>query len=173
MRSISEIILNAALTFRPNEMRFVASLWLKNEGGERLSSHRSNHVTGVWGWLHILCNVQRIFSHLGVQQVQLCSQASHPFIPIVIMLFYSICKLLFSLCTIFLARIWCCDKSINLLYSFYSDKFVLSWSKIEHKTVAELYWNYWIHTPACNLIPLFLLCDNSVRTIQKPRAQMF
>ena len=30
-------------------------------------------------------------------------------------------------------------KSFNLLYSFYSDKFVLSWSKIEHKTEAELY----------------------------------
>ena len=31
------------------------------------------------------------------------------------------------------------DKSINLLYSFYSDIFVLNWSKFEHKTVAELY----------------------------------
>ena len=124
----------------------------------------------VWGWLHNLCNIQRIFSHLGVQ---LCSQPSHPFISIVIMLFYSLCKLLLSLCTILLAGIWCCDKSINLLYSFYTDKFVLSWSKIEHKAVAELYWNYWIHTPACNLIPLFLLCDNYVGIVQKPRAQMF
>ena len=70
---------------------------------------------------------------------------------------------LFSLCTNFLAGIWCCDKSINLLYSFYSDKFVLSWSKIEHRTVAELYWNYWMHTPGCNLIPLLLWCNNSVR----------
>ena len=46
MRSISEIILNAVLTFRPNEMRFVASLWLKNERGERLSSHRSDPLMG-------------------------------------------------------------------------------------------------------------------------------
>ena len=29
--------------------RLVASLRLKNERGERLSSHRSDHVTGVWG----------------------------------------------------------------------------------------------------------------------------
>ena len=50
----------------------VASLWLKNERGEMLSSHRSDHVTGVWGGLHNLCNVQRIFPHLGVQHVQLC-----------------------------------------------------------------------------------------------------
>ena len=47
MRSISEIILKAVLTFRPNEMRFVATPWLKNERGERLSSHRSDHVTGL------------------------------------------------------------------------------------------------------------------------------
>ena len=47
MRSISEIILNAVLTFRPNEMRFVASLWLKNEKGERLRSYRSDHVMGL------------------------------------------------------------------------------------------------------------------------------
>ena len=50
----------------------VASLRLKNESGERLSSYRSDHVTGVWGRLHNLCNVQRIFPHLGVQHVQLC-----------------------------------------------------------------------------------------------------
>ena len=65
----------------------------------------------------------------------------------------------------FLAGIWCCDKSTNLLFHFCSDKFVLSWSKIEHTTVVELYWNYWIHTSTCNLIPLFLLCDNSVRIV--------
>ena len=47
MRSISEIILNAVLTFRPNEMRFVASLWLKNEKGESISSYRSDHVMGL------------------------------------------------------------------------------------------------------------------------------
>ena len=88
-----------------NTRLIVASLQLKNERGERLSSHRSDHVTGVWGRLHNLCNVQRIFSHLGVEQVQLCSQPSHPFILIVIMFFYSICKLLFSLCTNFLAGI--------------------------------------------------------------------
>ena len=29
--------------------RIVASLQLKNERGERLTSHRSDHVTGVWG----------------------------------------------------------------------------------------------------------------------------
>ena len=43
----------------------VASLQLKNERGERLSSHRSDHVTGVWGGLHNLYNVQRIFFSLG------------------------------------------------------------------------------------------------------------
>ena len=132
------------------DKRLIAFLRLKNERGERLSSHRSDHVTRVWGGLHNLCNVQRIFPHLGVQQVQLCSQPSHPFIPIVIMHVHSICKLFFSLCT---------------MYGFYSDIFALNQSKIEHKTVAELYWNYWLHTPACKLIPLFLLCDNSVRIV--------
>ena len=44
-----------------NTKLIVASLQLKNERGERLSSHRSDHVTGVWGRLHNLCNVQRIF----------------------------------------------------------------------------------------------------------------
>ena len=29
-------------------------------------------MTGVWGGLHNLCNVQRIFPNLGVQHVQLC-----------------------------------------------------------------------------------------------------
>ena len=82
---------------------FVASLRLKNERGERLTSHRSDHVTGVRGGLHSLCNVQIIFPHLGVQQVQLCSQPSHPFIPIVIMIFYSTCELFFSLCAKFLS----------------------------------------------------------------------
>ena len=43
---------------------FVASLRLKNERGERPSSNRSDHVTGVWEGLHNLCNVQRIFPHL-------------------------------------------------------------------------------------------------------------
>ena len=85
--------------------RIVASLRLKNERGERLSSHRSDHVTGVWERLHNLCNVQRIFPHLGVQHVQLCSQPSHPFIPIIMMHFFSICKLFFSLCTNFLVGI--------------------------------------------------------------------
>ena len=132
-------------------MIFVASLRLKNERGEKLSSHRSDHVTGDWGVLHNLCNVQRNVPHLGVQHVQLCSQQSHPFIPIIIMHFFSICKLLFNLCVNFLVGIWCCDKSINLSYGFYSDKCVLSWSKIEHKTVAELYSNCRIHTPACGL----------------------
>ena len=126
-----------------NDVRIVASLQLKNERGERLSSHRSDHVTGVWGGLHNLCNVQRIFPHLGVQHVQLCSQPSQPFIPIIVMHFFSICKLFFNLCTNFFAGIWCCDKSINLSYGFYScDTFVLSWSKIEHRTVAELDCNY-------------------------------
>ena len=97
-------LLLLALTFR-SEMKIVASLRLKNERGERLSSHRSDHVTGVWGGLHNLCNVQRIFPHLGVQHVQLCSQPSHPFIPIIIMHFFSICKLFFSLCTNFLVGI--------------------------------------------------------------------
>ena len=46
--------------------RFVASLQLKNERGKRLTSHRSDHVTGVWGGLHDFCNVQRILPHLGV-----------------------------------------------------------------------------------------------------------
>ena len=40
-----------------NSVRIVASLWLKNERGKRLSSHRSDNVTGVWGGLHNLCNV--------------------------------------------------------------------------------------------------------------------
>ena len=31
-----------------NSVRIVASLRLKNERGERLSFHRSDHVTGVW-----------------------------------------------------------------------------------------------------------------------------
>ena len=84
-----------------NSERIVASLRLKNERGERLSSHRSDHVTGVWGGLHNLCKVQRIFLHLGFQQVQLCSQPSYPFIPIVIMHFYSICKFFFSFRTNF------------------------------------------------------------------------
>ena len=53
-----------------NSVRIVASLRLKNERGERLSSHRSDHVTGVWEGLHNLCNFQRNFPHLGVQQVQ-------------------------------------------------------------------------------------------------------
>ena len=128
--------------------RIVASLRLKNERGERLRSHRSDLVTGGWGWLHNLCKVQSIFPHLCFQQVQLCSQPSHPFIPIVTMHFYSICKFFFSLSTNFLTGIWCFDKSINLFHSFYSDIFVLSWSKFEHKTEAELYWNYWIHPHA-------------------------
>ena len=85
--------------------RIVASLRLKNERGERLSSHRSDHVTGVWGGLHNLCNFQRIFPHLGVQHVHFCSQPSHPFIPIIIVHFFSIYKLLFSLCTNFLVGI--------------------------------------------------------------------
>ena len=51
-------------------MIIVAPLQLKNERGERLSSHRSDHVTGVWEGLHNLCNFQRNFPHLGVQQVQ-------------------------------------------------------------------------------------------------------
>ena len=54
------------------DTKIVASLRLKNERGERLSSHRSDHVTGVWGESHNLCSVQRIFPHLGVQHVQLC-----------------------------------------------------------------------------------------------------
>ena len=29
-------------------------------------------MTGVWRGLHNLCNVQRIFPHLGVQHVLLC-----------------------------------------------------------------------------------------------------
>ena len=66
----------------------VASLWLKNERGERLSSHRSDHMIGVWGGLHNLCNVQRIFPRSDLQQVQLCSQPSHLFIPIVTLHFY-------------------------------------------------------------------------------------
>ena len=41
-----------------------------------------------------------------------------PFIPIVIMHFYSICNLFFSLSINFLAGIWCCDESINSSYSF-------------------------------------------------------
>ena len=65
-----------------------------------------------------IATFQRIFPPLGVQQVQLCSQPSHPFIPIVIMHFNSICKLFFSLRTNVLAGIWCCDKSINLLHIF-------------------------------------------------------
>ena len=44
--------------------KIVASLHLKNEREERLSSHRSDHVTGVWGRLHNLCNVQRIFNDM-------------------------------------------------------------------------------------------------------------
>ena len=48
-----------------NSVRIVASLRLKNERGERLSSHRSDHVTGVWGELTNLYNVQRLFHHLG------------------------------------------------------------------------------------------------------------
>ena len=51
-------------------------------------------------------------------------------------------QVIFSLCTNFLVGIWYCDKSINLSYGFYSDTFVLSWSKIEHKTAAELDCNY-------------------------------
>ena len=78
------------------------------------------------------------FPHLGVQHVQLFSQPSHPFIPIIMMHVFYICKLFFSLCTNLLVGIWCCDNSINLSYGFYSDKFVFSWSKIKHKTVAEL-----------------------------------
>ena len=43
----------------------MASLRLKNERGETLSSQRSDHVTGVWGELTNLYNVQRLFHHLG------------------------------------------------------------------------------------------------------------
>ena len=37
------------------------SLWLKNERGEKLSSNRSDNVTGVWGGLYNLSNFQEIF----------------------------------------------------------------------------------------------------------------
>ena len=43
----------------------MASLRLKNERGETLSSQRSDHVTGVWEELTNLYNVQRLFHHLG------------------------------------------------------------------------------------------------------------
>ena len=58
------IILNAVLTFRPNEMRFVASLWLKNERRERLSSHRSDHVTGL-GMIAQFVQCSKNFFSLG------------------------------------------------------------------------------------------------------------
>ena len=56
--SIVSLIFEKVLNLR---IILVASLRLKNERGERLSSHRSDHVTWVWGGLHNLCNVQRIF----------------------------------------------------------------------------------------------------------------
>ena len=60
--------------------RFVASHWMKNERGERLSSHRSDHATGVWGEQTNLYNVQRLFHYLVCTILVVCSRPSLPLV---------------------------------------------------------------------------------------------
>ena len=105
---------------------FVASLWLKNERGEMLSSHRSDHMRGAMGGLHSLCNVQRNFPHLWFSTSSTLLPTLPPLYSNCYNAFLLNMQVFLSFNTNFLVGIWCCDKSINLLYSFFSSIFVLS-----------------------------------------------